>query len=253
MKKRLFSAVLSSAIVLSTLGSMSSSALLTLDTEGSESYNKRIESLNKNFTTTPELPELADCAFPELNVENIWARQANDQNYTECVIEISRTDRINFFSEVLPQNDEEVEAFVNEIKAELGYGDLISLGAGKDGLDKYSRISIRFVEDNHQLNYMIAEKAYAIIKDKIEISSIDSEFASKQFITRLLRRGVYIHGISDEEENARLKEIYESIDHDMLKEKYRATFEENGLFAFPKILHLMKNSNFSSISLKPMI
>ncbi|MBR3900327.1 MAG: hypothetical protein IKJ60_02100 [Ruminococcus sp.] len=244
MKKRLFTAVLSSAIIMSTLGSMSSSALLTLDTEGSESYNKRIESYNENFITSPELPELADCAFPDLDVKNIWVQPTSDQNYTTCIIEISRTDRINFFSEVLPQNDEEVEALVNEIKAELGYGDLISLGAGKDGLDKYSRISIRFVEDNHQLNYMIAEKAYAIIKDKIEISSIDSEFASKQFITRLLRRGVGIYDISVEEENARLKEIYESIDHDMLKEKYKATLEENGLFAFSEDVAINEKFQF---------
>jgi ribosomal protein L20A (L18A) len=234
MKKRLFSAVLSSAIIMSTLGSMSSSALLTLDTDGSESYNKRIESLNKNFTTTPELPELAANVFPELNVENIWVRQANDQNYTECVIEISRSDYITFDSEVLPKNDEDVEALLNEIKAELGYEDLIKISANSNGIKQYSNISIWFVEENHQLNYMIAEKAYAIIKDKCEISSIYSEFASKQFIKRLLRRGVYIHDISDEEENTRLKEIYELVDHDMLKEKYRATFEENGLFAFPE-------------------
>ncbi len=227
MKKRLFSAVLSSAIIMSTLGSMNSSALLSLDTEGSESYNKRIESYNEKYTSSPEITELVDDIFPNFNVVNAWFK-----NYTNVFIECSRSDGITFYSVTLPQNDEEIEALVNEIKSELGYEDLISLGAGKDGLNKYSRIGIGFVKDNHQLNYMIAEKAYAIIKEKIEISSVTSSFATKQFIDITVLNELYVPSENYDVGVTRLKELYESVDHDMLKEKYGTTLDEKGELEF---------------------
>jgi len=240
MKKRLFTAVLSSAIIMSTLGSMSSSALLTLDTEGSESYNKRIESYNEKYTSSPEITELVADVFPDSDwdLENVWFKEMiDDFNCTNFSIEVSHLDYISFSSVTLPQNDEEVEALVNEIKAELGYGDLIKLSAGKDGLDKYSGIGIGFVEENHQLNYMIAEKAYAIIKDKYEISSVQSGFSRRQFIDLIVFNRLYIPCVIDgvkhtEIRDERLKEIYESVDHDMLKEKYGATLDEKGTLEF---------------------
>ena len=239
MKKRLFSAVLSSAIIMSTLGSMSSSALLTLDTEGSESYNKRIESYNEKYTSSPEITELVADVFPDSDwdLENVWSVNSGEFNCPRFFIEHSHPDYISFSSVTLPQNDEEVEALVNEIKAELGYGDLIKLSAGKDGLDKYSGIGIGFVEENHQLNYMIAEKAYAIIKDKCEISSVQSGFSRRQFIDLIVFNRLYIPCVIDGVEHTeirdeRLKEIYESVDHDMLKEKYGATLDEKGTLEF---------------------
>ena len=184
MKKRLFSAILSSAIIMSTLGSMTGSAIFVGDTEGSESYNKRIESYNEKYTSSPEITELVADVFPDSDwdLENVWSVNSGEFNCPRFFIEHSHPDYISFRSVTLPQNDEEVEALVNEIKAELGYEDLIMLNAGKDGLDKYSRIRIGFVEKNHQLNYMIAEKAYAIIKDKCEIHEIQSGFSRRQFI-----------------------------------------------------------------------
>ena len=237
MKKRLFSAVLSSAIVMSTLGAMTGSAIFVGDTEGSESYNKRIESYNEKYTSSPEITELVADVFPNWDVVNAWFNKIDDFNCTNFSIEFSHPDYISFRSMTLPQNDEEVEALVNEIKAELGYGDLIKLSAGKDGLNKYSRIGIGFVEKNHQLNYMIAEKAYAIIKDKCEISSVRSAFSPREFIDLTVFNRLYIPCVIDGVEHTeirdeRLKEIYESVDHDMLKEKYGTTLDEKGTLKF---------------------
>ena len=150
MKKRLFSAFLSSAIVMSTLGSMTGSAIFVGDTEGSESYNKRIESYNERYTSSPEITELVADVFPNWDVVNAWFNKIDDFNCTNFSIEFSHPDYISFRSVTLPQNDEEVEALVNEIKAELGYEDLIKLSAGKDGLNKYYGIGIGFVEGNYQ-------------------------------------------------------------------------------------------------------
>ena len=237
MKKRLLSAVLSSAIIMSTLGAMTGSAIFVGDTEGSESYNKRIESYNERYTSSPEITELVADVFPNWDVVNAWFNKIDDFNCTNFSIEFSHPDYISFRSVTLPQNDEEVEALVNEIKAELGYGDLIKLSAGKDGLDKYSRIGIGFVEGNYQLNYMIAEKAYAIIKDKCEIHEIQSGFSRRQFIDLTVFNRLYIPCVIDGVEHTeirdeRLKEIYESVDHDMLKEKYGTTLDEKGTLKF---------------------
>ena len=239
MKKRLFSAILSSAIIMSTLGSMTGSAIFVGDTEGSESYNKRIESYNEKYTSSTEITELVADVFPDSDwdLENVWSVNSGDFNCPRFFIEHSHPDYISFRSVTLPQNDEEVEALVNEIKAELGYGDLIKLSAGKDGLNKYSRIGIGFVEKNHQLNYMIAEKAYAIIKDKCEISSVRSAFSPREFIDLTVFNRLYIPCVIDGVEHTeirdeRLKEIYESVDHDMLKEKYGATLDEKGTLKF---------------------
>ncbi len=234
MKKRIISAFLSSAIVMSTLGSMTGSAILCLDTEGSDTYKERIENYNEKYTSSPELTELADAVFPE-NVKNVWVRSKENSVLSDCIVEVTFPDRVSYFSNELPQNAEEIEAFVNEIKAELGYEDLIKLSAGKDGLDKYSGINLGFVEDNHQLNYMIAEKVYAIIKDKYEIRDINSIFASRQFLNRIVKRGLSFEGAADSElRDARMKEIYELVDHDMLKEKYRITLNEQGVLEFPE-------------------
>ncbi|MBR3900328.1 MAG: dockerin type I repeat-containing protein [Ruminococcus sp.] len=237
MKKRLFSAVLSSAIVMSTLGAMTGSAIFVGDTEGSESYNKRIESYNEKYTSSPEITELVADVFPNWDVVNAWFNKIDDFNCTNFSIEFSHPDYISFRSMTLPQNDEEVEALVNEIKAELGYEDLIKLSAGKDGLNKYYGIGIGFVEGNYQLNYMIAEKAYAIIKDKCEIHEIQSGFSRRQFIDLTVFNRLYIPCVIDGVEHTeirdeRLKEIYESVDHDMLKEKYGTTLDEKGTLKF---------------------
>ena len=237
MKKRLFSAVLSSAIIMSTLGSMTGSAIFVGDTEGSESYNKRIESYNERYTSSPEITELVADVFPNWDVVNAWFNKIDDFNCTNFSIEFSHPDYISFRSVTLPQNDEEVEALVNEIKAELGYEDLIKLSAGKDGLNKYYGIGIGFVEGNYQLNYMIAEKAYAIIKDKCEIHEIQSGFSRRQFIDLTVFNRLYIPCVIDGVEHTeirdeRLKEIYESVDHDMLKEKYGTTLDEKGTLKF---------------------
>ena len=238
MKKRLFSAFLSSAIIMSTLGSMNGSAIFVGDTEGSETYKERIESYNEKFTSSPEITELVAAIYPDLNVENAWFNEIDDYNCTNFFIEVSHPDYISFHSVTLLKNDEEVEALVNEIKAELGYEDLIKLSAGKDRFNKYYGIGIGFVEDNHQLNYMIAEKAYAIIKDKCEIHEIQSGFSRREFfIDVILFNRIYVPYVIDgvphkEILNTRLKEIYESVDHDMLKEKYRATLDEKGILEF---------------------
>ena len=237
MKKRLFSAFLSSALVISTLGSMTGSAIFVGDTEGSETYKERIESYNEKFTSSPEITELVAAIYPDLNVENAWFKEIDDFDCTDFSIEVSHPDYISFHSVTLLKNDEEVEALVNEIKSELGYGDLIKLSAGKDRFNKYYGIGIGFVEDNHQLNYMIAEKAYAIIKDKCEIHEIQSGFSRRQFIDLTVFNRLYIPYVIDgvphrEILNTRLKEIYESVDHDMLKEKYRTTLDEKGTLEF---------------------
>ena len=75
---------------------MSSSALLTLDTEGSESYNKRIESYNEKYTSSPEITELVADVFPDSDwdLENVWSVNSGEFNCPRFFIEHSHPDYI---------------------------------------------------------------------------------------------------------------------------------------------------------------
>ncbi len=239
MKKRIISTFLAAVMTFSTISLMNSTAILVQNTEGSESYNARIENYNENLTPAPELTELLNDILTDSNVKNVWIQGETTSDFSYYKIEILDKDFVTLRLDI---DSDDCEQIINMLESELGYKDNVEIKLINPFSDDYYGINITFTDEDHELNYMIAEKAYSIVEEKYTIEDIHSQFANRRFLDTMFK-GDYnsfdsIDGIlwykEKQEYQTRLTEIYETAPHDTLREKYRAVLNENGTLEFPE-------------------
>ena len=242
MKKTL-SIIMSAVLAMSGAAAINSSAVLIQGTERSERYNSIVEYYNEVCIPHPELVDDFNGVFPRYNIKNVWLSNylAPSSQWSSYVIETEWSDTFGF--DILP---EDREAILEEFSANLGYEDKFEILGNPylDGPDFFGehlvqgrddRITLRFYGDDHELNYMIAEKAYSLVKDKYEIDDIGISLASRHFYRVSIQScftSVDGYMFGDEEFEELKKEIYNSVDHEMLKEKYKASITETGFLEF---------------------
>ena len=244
MKKTL-SIIMSAVLAMSGAAAMNSSATLIMGTEGSEQYNSMIEDYNESLISLPELVDDFNVIFPGSNIKNVWVSKnhPSTSQWSSYVIETAWLDTFSFDIML-----EDREAILEELSANLGYEDKFEILGEKylsqpdlygqslvNGRD--DRITLRFYGDDHELNYMIAEKAYSLVKDKYKIDNIGILLARRQFHNTTVQScfsSIDDHiSYRDELVYEKLKkEIYDSVDQEMLKEKYKATLTETGKLEF---------------------
>jgi hypothetical protein len=236
--KRLFTAALATVMALSSIVAMSANAYsYYTDATDNEGYKAHIESLNNSEKLTPELAEymhnILYGIYSPPNVKNAWrtSKSASDdgRKFSKYVIEYTYNDVIWFKFDL---SDEETENALETLKDELGYNDNLTFTKKDSSTYNSPRIKISFSDDNHKLNIMIAEKAYSILKEKYPVTIGQSMFDIHHFITVRLQNCITNvdekhHMDMTEQEK---KDFYDSIDHDYIKENFRATIDiTNGI------------------------
>ena len=239
MKKRLFTSALSAVMALSSIVAMSANAYsYYTDATDNEGYKARIESLNNSEYYTPSTPELVEymhnilCGiYSPPNVKNAWrtSKSASDdgRKFFGYVIEYTYKDYIIFEFDL---SDDETENAIETLKDELGYNDKLTFEKITDFNRSYIRVG--FLDDNHKLNIMTAEKAYSILKEKYPVTIGQSMFDIRNFERILMQNCITNvdekhHMDMTEQEK---KDFYDSIDHDYIKENFRATIDiTNGI------------------------
>lgn len=241
MKKHI-SAIMAAIITAATLPAMNSLALLTVFTEDSEQYIKYIEQLDNstNLERAPEivslLPTIYHADQPNAlitsEVTNAWVSKGSTADSTGITIEYKIPD--GFYVDIVLKKDKEndIDAIVNDIKKQLGYNDKIDitseLKVNKVDPERDNRLQISglFNSYDHKLNTMISEKAYSIINQQYDALEFNVAINNHQFVTGTLFNTVVIpNREATDNKNTRSYLDYDMIDHDMLKEKYNAVYD----------------------------
>lgn len=198
--KKLFTSALAAVMTFSSVVAMSANAYARYpNITDNEHYKAHIESLNNSEYCTPLTPELVEYMDGILsdnyapNVKNAWTRNNkkeicdNGRIYCRYNIEYSKEDYITF---ELDLSDEETENSLEVLKDELGYNDKLTFKKVNSNDYNPPYIRIGFLDDNHKLNVMTAEKAYSILKEKYPTTICSSAFDTRHFDTVLMQNCV---------------------------------------------------------------
>ncbi len=130
------------------------------------------------------------------------------------------------FSFTLDVPATKADTVVDLFKSELGYSDKINITFEVNSYDNNFTIGGHFLSSDHELNAMITEKAYTILKGKYQILRHRTVFDCRNFTTVLIQSCfTYIDGKSHMDlTEQEFKEFYDSIDHDYIAEEFRATY-----------------------------
>lgn len=204
-----------------------------IDSIDSEMYLAYVENLNNNWISSPELIDvLYDIIKPEssmnishLDIKNLWLSPECTAKSSKFIFEYSRTDGFDIY---IKQNEFDIESILNDFRSQLGFSNKITVNA-EETFDKlYIRINGLFLNDDHELNRMISEKAYVLLNEKYEIESCNIGINKRQFQEVVMYNNVY------QSENGKPKIIApDLVDTNMLKEKYNAEYNEKGLVILP--------------------
>ena len=135
-----------------------------IDSIDSEMYLAYVENLNNNWISSPELIDvLYDIIKPEssmnishLDIKNLWLSPECTAKSSKFIFEYSRTDGFDIY---IKQNEFDIESILNDFRSQLGFSNKITVNA-EETFDKlYIRINGLFLNDDHELNRMISEKA----------------------------------------------------------------------------------------------
>ena len=233
MKKRLFTSALAAVMTISSIAAIDSNAYFPTIND-SEEYQKRIKSYEDNYMLTEQETEYFRNILSNETITKVWRRNKptpdkidNYYLFDEYEYEIKLKD---FFSIELGLHGENSELVIAELENLLCYNDFREI----KNQNKYNSvgITISFNTDNHEMNYMIAEKAMAILSEKYPISEKTLRIDAVNHIPHIRLQSCFskMNGIDPDEEycdNCRgefYDEFYKSIDHDYIAENFRATY-----------------------------
>ena len=257
MKKRIISAILSMAMVISTVTVLTSNALASLPVRSdSEEYQEKIKKYDEYYQRLSEkeidyfynvVADGYEFIGEENNITKVWVFNKSEDDTTfpysrfdTYLFEYSLKD---YFSVKFDLPIEDGEAICSELANALGYDSyckIISCGTETGG--NCAKIAIDFNTDNHELNYMIVEKALSILGEKYPIRDKKVQIDAVNYKLHLRLQsclsyvygnsltGINRHEMTEEESQA----FYNSIDHDYIKENFRAVYNaETGFIEFP--------------------
>ena len=253
MKKRLFTSALATVMTFSSIAAMSANAIAHIPVRSdSEEYQKKIKEYDEYYQRLSEeeidtfyniVADSFECIEEENNITNVWVLNKSTDDTTfpySCfdtyLFEYSLDDyfRINF---KLPM--EESEAIYSELSNALGYGDYCKIkNVSNEKNGNCASIAISFNSSDHELNYRIVEKAISILGDKYPVRDKKIQIDAVGFVSGIDLQSclttVY-GGPIDGEKPSKMTEdefekFYNSIDHDYIKENFRATYNPETYF-----------------------
>ncbi|MBR3900772.1 MAG: hypothetical protein IKJ60_04385 [Ruminococcus sp.] len=242
--KRLFTSALAAVMTISSIAAIDSNAYFPTIND-SEEYQKRIKSYEDNYQLTEQETEyfynvvanLFECIGEKNNITKVWVFNKSKDNTT---VSYSRFDTYffeyslkDYFNVKFDLSIEDGEAISSELSDALGYDSYFKIKSyGTNTGGNCAGISISFNTDNHEMNYMIAEKTMAILSEKYPISEKTLRIDAVNHIPHIRLQSCFtkMNGIDPYEEycdNCRgefYDEFYKSIDHDYIAENFRATY-----------------------------
>ncbi len=244
MKKRIISAILSMATVISTVTALTSNALAIDPMIGnSEEYQERIKDYENYYLLTEKETEYFDNIISENNVTKVWLhnKQTNDSfpyaQFDDYTFEVALDDIVTLTFE-LPTEDSELIG--SELADVLGYKSYYSIECYNTA--DSAKVGIIFNSDNHKINYMIAEKAFSTAREKYPLKKKSVRINAVKHIYHVslqsclttvygdIINGVQLYKMTEQE----FKEFYDSINHDYIKENFRAVYNpETRKIEFP--------------------
>ncbi len=231
--KRLFATVLTTVMTFSSIVAINSNALAHLPIiKDTEEYQARIKIYGNMQLLTEEETEYFKNILSNENITKVWRRNKpttdtsdNFSLFDEYTYEIQLKD---YFKVKFNLPIEDGELISTELASVLGYDRYCSVknsGFSNDG--NCAAVTISFNSSEHEMNYMIAEKAMSILSEKYPISDKMLQIDAVNHVPhiRLQSCFTYIDGKSHMDlTEQEFKEFYDSIDHDYIAENFRATY-----------------------------
>ncbi len=233
--KKLFTSALAAVMTFSSvvaIGSNASSYFPTIN--DSEEYQKRTKTYENNYLLTEQETEYFRNILSNETITKVWCRNKptpdeldNYYLFDEYVFEVKLKDFLNVELDLPRENS---ELIIAELENLLCYDDFREI----KNTNQYNcvGISISFNTDNHEMNYMIAEKAISILSEKYPISEKTLQIDAVNHIPHIRLQSCFtrMNGINPDEEccdNCRVEfydEFYKSIDHDYIAKNFRAVY-----------------------------
>ena len=247
MKKQVISLALSAVVTLSSIAAMSTNALGCIPTRvDSEEYQNSIKPYENMQLLTEQETEYFRNILSMENITKVWRRYKT----VDTSDEYSRFDVYSYEYELkdalrvkfdLPIEDGDLIS--SELADSLGYDSYYSINSSGRYTDgNCAAVSISFNDSDHEMNYMIIEKALSILSEKYTIKEKELQFDAVNHCCHIRLQsclttvygnainGVQLHKMTEQE----FKEFYDSIDHDYIKENFRAVYNaETGFIEFP--------------------
>lgn len=234
MKNNRLSAIIISAAITAanTVGAYGSAAMIS--DRDSENYKNKIQNLNDTWTAAEDLNDILSdvlkCGNNSYirNVKNAWYKE-NDNEFAVYTVEQSVDDSYSFNINLA---DIEPEKFMDEFQKKVGYNDKMEYSTFKYPDNTALSVDCVFKSDNHELNYMISEKAYTLLKEMASVTYFYAGFDRSEF--NQVNMNCYV-AVYDNMKKTEYDSVYDLVDHEMLMEKYGAVYNrKTRKIEFPK-------------------
>ena len=241
--KKLFTSALAAVMTFSSVVAINSNALGCIPTRvDSEEYQNSIKQYENMQLLTEQETEYFKSILSKENITKVWRRKKSTDDTSG---EYSRFDEYSYeyaLKDVLRVKFdlpiEDGELISAELADALGYDSYYSINSsGRYTNGNCAAVSISFNSSDHEMNYMIIEKALSILSEKYTIKEKELQFDAVNHCYHIRLQScletideVQPHKMSEED----FKDFYDSIDHDYIKENFRATYNpETYVIEFP--------------------
>lgn len=230
---KFFAIILAASITAANTVSAYGSAAMISDRD-SENYKNKIKNLNDNWTAAEDLTDLlSDVLKCEnnlyiTNIKNAWYKE-NNSEFAVYTIEQSVSDNFYFrinLTDIVP------ESFMDEFQKKVGYNDKMEYSISIYPDNTAMSVVGEFKSDDHELNYMISEKAYSFLNEMESDTIFYAGFDRSAFGE--LNMHCYV-AVYDNMKKTEYDSVYDLVDHEMLMEKYGAIYDrKTRKIEFPK-------------------